>query len=394
MKTIHLIFFDAGGGHRSAANALNQVIQQQGRPWRIELLNLQELLDSLDIFRKLTGVRMQDIYNTTLKRGWTLGSPQLTRAMHGIIRLYHHQQVRLLEKYWKSNPSDLVVSLIPNFNRAVFQSVESVMPGVPMMTILTDLADYPPHFWMEKQRQYLVCGTEKAVLQARALGYRDEWIFRASGMILNPKFYEPIQVDRSEERRKLGFDAGIPTGLVLFGGHGSMEMEEITARIDECGRRVQLILLCGHNLKLAARLKGMELRIRVHVEGFTREVPYFMNLSDFFIGKPGPGSISEALAMHLPVIVERNAWTLPQERYNADWIQEQDVGFVLSSFREICAAVEELLESAAYARFQASMSVHKNRAVFEIPEFMAQVMAHAEAPSSGRPIEAILPSLS
>ena len=60
-------------------------------------------------------------------------------------------------------------------------------------------------------------------------------------------------------------------------------------------------------------------RMPMHVEGFTREVPYFMGLADFFIGKPGPGSISEALAMRLPVIVERNAWTLAHERYNADW---------------------------------------------------------------------------
>ena len=52
-----------------------------------------------------------------------------------------------------------------------------------------------------------------------------------------------------------------------------------------------------------------------------------MQLADFFIGKPGPGSVSEALAMRLPVIVECNAWTLPQERYNAEWIVEKEVGW-------------------------------------------------------------------
>ena len=105
------------------------MIQEQQRPWKLEMLNLQELFDSLDVFRKLTGVRMQDLYNSTLKRGWTLGSPQLTRAMHGIIRLYHDQQVRLLEDYWRRTSTDLVVSLIPNFNRALFQSLENVHPG-------------------------------------------------------------------------------------------------------------------------------------------------------------------------------------------------------------------------------------------------------------------------
>ena len=62
------------------------------------------------------------------------------------------------------------------------------------------------------------------------------------------------------------------------------------------------------------------------MEGFTTSVNYYMQLADFFIGKPGPGSVSEALAMQLPVIVECNAWTLPQERYNAEWVVEKEVG--------------------------------------------------------------------
>jgi len=259
-----------------------------------------------------------------------------------------------------------------------------VHPGAPLMTVLTDLADFPPHFWIEKQEQYVVCGTDRAVMQARAMDYEDERIFRASGMILNPKFYQPIQTDRGTERKKLGLEANLPTGLVLFGGHGSADMEDITQRVAESSKRVQLILLCGHNRKLADRLREMATRIDLpmHVEGFTREVPHFMHISDFFIGKPGPGSISEALSMRLPVIVERNAWTLPQERYNADWIQEQGVGMVLSSFREIGSAIEDLLKPKNYARFQKRAKAHQNRAVFEIPEFMDRVMSRAEAARS------------
>ena len=56
--------------------------------------------------------------------------------------------------------------------------------------------------------------------------------------------------------------------------------------------------------------------------------------------------------MKLPVIVERNAWNLPQERYNCAWVREQDVGLVLRNFRGIAAAVKELLEPAIYARMR------------------------------------------
>ncbi len=69
----------------------------------------------------------------------------------------------------------MVVSLVPNFNRAIHQSLRAALPAVPYVTILTDFADYPPHFWMEPVEpapQFLICGTEKAVEQARALGHR------------------------------------------------------------------------------------------------------------------------------------------------------------------------------------------------------------------------------
>jgi len=366
-KKLDFVFFDAGGGHRAAANALRSVVEQERRPWDVRLVNLQDILDPLDIFRKYTGIRMQDVYNVLLKKGWTLGSPQMTVAMHGLIRLYHHGQVRLLKKYWAEGERDLVVSLVPNFNRALRES----LPDTPLVTILTDLADYPPHFWIEQQEQFLICGTDKAVEQATALGHSAGRVFRTSGMILRPKFYEPVTVDRVVERKKLGLDPERPTGLVLFGGEGSSTMLEIAKRVTT---GAQFIFICGKNEKLATRLRRMETGYKKHVEGFTSEIPYFMHLSDFFIGKPGPGSISEAVAMGLPVMVERNAWTLPQERYNTDWIREKHVGVVLKSFREINAGLQELLEPGNLSAFRANAAAIKNRAVFEIPEILDSLL--------------------
>jgi hypothetical protein len=372
LKRLDFVFFDAGGGHRSAANALKAVIEQQGRPWEIRLVNLQEILDPLDIFRKYTGIRMQDVYNVMLQKGWTLGSAQMTVAMHLLIRLYHSGQVRLLKEFWKQAERDLVVSLIPNFNRALRQS----LPATPLVTILTDLADYPPHFWIEQQDQYLICGTGKAVEQARALGHPDAHIFPTSGMILRPSFYQPVTADRASERRRLGLDPDLPTGLVLFGGQGSSVMPEIARRVASArDLNVQFIFICGRNQKLAARLRGIETPYPKFVEGFTSEIPYYMHLSDFFVGKPGPGSISEAIAMHLPVVVERNAWTLPQERYNTDWIREKQVGVVLPSFRAIDQGLRDLLAPANFDRFRANAAAVTNRAVFEIPEILAMLMA-------------------
>jgi 1,2-diacylglycerol 3-beta-galactosyltransferase len=374
VKKIDFIYFDAGGGHRAAAMALKSVIDSQhretgGEPWEIRLVNLQEVLDSLDIFRKITGLRLEDVYNQMLAKGWTLGSAQGLKFMHGVIRLYHEPGVRLLTAHWKDTQPDLVVSLVPNFNRAMYQSLRRARPEVPYVTILTDFADYPPHFWMEAgQDQYFVCGTEKAVDQARSLGYTDDRIFAASGMILRPRFYDGVNIDRERERERLGLDPSLATGLVLFGGQGSKVMLEISKRLPD----TQLIFICGRNAKLAERLKALPAKAPRFIEGFTQEVPYYMALSDFFIGKPGPGSISEAVAMKLPVIVERNAWTLPQERYNAEWVRERHAGMVVSNFRGIDQSVKEL--SAGLDSYRESVARIENRAVFEIPEMLAKIL--------------------
>jgi UDP-N-acetylglucosamine:LPS N-acetylglucosamine transferase len=376
MRRVELVFFDAGGGHRSAANALQYMIRQKGLDWDVNLMNLQELLDSMDIFRKITGVRLQDLYNLLLKKGWTLGSPQLLAGMHLVIRVLHGQTVRMLREYWSNSRPDLVVSVIPNFNRALFQSLKLARPSVPLVTILTDMADYPPHFWIEpRQDQHFICGTARAVEQAIALGHPADRVLRASGMILSPRFYEIEAVDRTVERRKLGLDPELPTGILLFGGQGSAVMEPIVRKLDASPLKLQIIAVCGHNERLFQRLRALRTRFPLHTVGFTKEVPHFMQLSDFFIGKPGPGSISEAIFMKLPVIVVRNWWTLPQERYNADWVREQGVGVVVGSFeKEIAGAVEKMLDPVNLAAMRERVNAIDNRAIYEIPDMLGRIL--------------------
>jgi UDP-N-acetylglucosamine:LPS N-acetylglucosamine transferase len=373
-RRIQLIFFDAGGGHRNAATALQVQIERQGLPLEVTLVNLQEVLDPLDILRKYAGIRIQDLYNKMLRNGWTLGSPQLMRVLQLVVRMYHGASVKVLEKFWQESAPDMVVSLVPHFNRAMREGFDRAFPGRPFVTVLTDLADYPKHFWIESQPQYLVCGTDRAVEQARELGHVDGTVFQTSGMILHPRFYEPPPSDRIAERKKLGLDPGLPTGIVLFGGYGTSKMLHILRQINRSSLAVQLILICGKNEKLAAALRREQSRVPIHVEGFTTQIPYFMALSDFFIGKPGPGSISEALSKQLPVIIDCNAWTLPQERYNAQWVREKAVGMVVRNHRQVAAAVAELLQPGELARYRRRAADMHNQAIFEIPQIFERIL--------------------
>ncbi|MDE1949928.1 MAG: galactosyldiacylglycerol synthase, partial [Burkholderiales bacterium] len=208
-------------------------------------------------------------------------------------------------------------------------------------------------------------------------------VHRSSGMILRPDFYRAPQTDRAAERRAQGFDDERPVGVVLFGGHGSKVMKRIARELPD----TPLILLCGHNDALAKSLRALPAAAPRLVVGHTEEVARYLRMGDFFIGKPGPGSVSEALHCGLPVIVTRNTWTMPQERYNTDWVREQGVGLVLPGFNTLADAVPKLIAQLPQLRER----VHRldNRAVFEVPELLARLLAARVRPRSQEIREAV-----
>lgn len=377
MRKVDLVWFNAGGGHRAAAQALEQSIHAQGLPWQVRKVNLTEVLDKAGLFRRLTGMDPEDLYNRRLASGFTLGLAQELKVLQAAIRWAHPLLVERLARHWRATQPDLVVSLIPNFNRAQHDALAEARPGVPFVTVMTDLADHPPAFWAEPAtRQHLVCGTGRAAAQAMLSGCDPARVHRVSGMMLRPDFHLPPTVDRTARRRELGFDDETPVGLVLFGGAGSRVMKRIAAALPD----TPLVLMCGRNESLAAELRAMPSRAPRVVVGFTADVAGWMRVADFFVGKPGPGSISEAVQCGLPVIVTRNAWTMPQERWNADWVRMHGAGLVLRGFGEIGPAVQTLC--AQLPAFQRRVAAVHNEAVFEVPRLLARIL---EAPHARRP---------
>jgi hypothetical protein len=85
----------------------------------------------------------------------------------------------------------------------------------------------------------------------------------------------------------------------------------------------------------------------------------------------------------LPVIIDCNAWTLPQERYNAQWVREKEVGIVVRSHRQMAGAVAELLMPGELEQFRARTAAMENRAVFEIPSIFEEILA--ESSENGLP---------
>ena len=373
-----LFTIDAGGGHRAAARALAAAAEETGTPFRLQVESFQQVLIRLDVLQRLTGLSLEGAYNAILRQHLNAAMAPLLRLMHAGIRARRGAIVRELARWLGERPRPVaVVSVMPNFNGIMKRALEAAHPGVPLIVVLTDLADFPPRFWIEPGVDRIVVGTDEAATQAVVLGVPRERVTRVSGMVLHPRFYRSLGQDTRERvRAELALAPDDFAVLLLFGGKGSPELQPVTERLLATGAAARVIAVCGDNPALYARLAPLEARhpgqlLRL---GFTDRVAELLAASDLLVTKPGPGSLSEAFQLRVPVVVTRNVHTIPQERFNTDFVRERGLGLVVGHWREIPAAVERLrcapAERAAMRERLATLP--PNRAVYEVLEAIAR----------------------
>jgi 1,2-diacylglycerol 3-beta-galactosyltransferase len=383
-----LFTIDAGGGHRAAARALVAAAEETGAPFRFRVESFQQTLLPLDLLKRATGFSLEDAYNLILRRRWSALMVPLLRVMHAGIRLRRRALVRTLAAWLRRQARPAaVVSVMPNFNGVMRDAIREAIPGTPLVVVLTDLADFPPRFWMEPGLDRVVVGTDEARAQALAIGIPPEAISRVSGMVMHPRFYRaggPAVRGRVREELSLG-EADFAVTL-LFGGKGSPEMAPLAERLLAAEESFRVIAICGENPALLERLAPLEARAagRLVRLGFTDRVAELLAASDVLVTKPGPGSLSEAFHQRVPVVVTRSLHTIPQERFNTDFVRDRGLGLVVPGWREIPAAVLRLFrEAPARAAFRERLAaLPENRAVFEVIDLVAR---HVGAPLPSHP---------
>jgi 1,2-diacylglycerol 3-beta-galactosyltransferase len=379
-----LVIVDAGGGHRASANALVAAAEQEGRPWRFRIVNLQQVLNALDLWRRVTGRPIEQTYNDLIQSQRTRFLVPTLRLMQFAIRRLRGPLSRLVARELRLRPAALVVSLMPNFNAVLRDAVRQALPGTSFFVLLTDYADFPRHFWIEEGIDRVIVGSDHAVAQARAAGLSEDRISRSSGMVLNPRFYAGGgPAAREGARRELGIPEGAFTVMELFGGKGSGEMVPLTRGLLARGAGWHVIAICGDNPPLLESLASMaaESGGRLHALGFTKRIADYLAASDVLVTKPGPGSLAEAFQQGLPVVVTCNARTIPQERFNAELVRSQGLGRVVASVEDVPDAVAALHgDPAAWERVRANVgALPPNRAVFEALDVVAEELRRVGA---------------
>ena len=386
-REVLVVYVDAGGGHRSAAQAISAAASQAGVGWRVKLLNLQEVFAPLDHLRRLTGLTTEDVYNALLRRRLAVLMVPLLRLLQLTVRVRGKTLVERLAQRLAQEGPDAVVSVMPNFNRIIQEACRKALPGASFAVVLTDYADFPPHFWIEPAVERVVVGSDEAARQAARLGVPPERVARASGMILHPRHY--VEHERETERAGLRVGRESFVVLVVFGGKGSPEMVPLCGRLVESEVDLHVVAVCGDNPRLVRQLESVAAGQpgRLSVLGFTDRLPALLSAADVLVTKPGPGSLAEAFHRGVPVVVAHSIHTIPQERFNLRLVAEWGVGLVARSWAEVpemvCGLAKRPQQLAEIrTRLQ---SLPANRAVFEVVDLIDRDVAHRGPADGSRP---------
>jgi 1,2-diacylglycerol 3-beta-galactosyltransferase len=147
------------------------------------------------------------------------------------------------------------------------------------------------------------------------------------GLLIRPEFTDPAL---RSTRETLGLDPERPVLTVLYGAQGSMRMAVLAKAMADVPHNAQVVFLCGRNEALAGELRSMNLPYSVKIMGFTDQVAQYLSVSDLFIGKPGPGSTSEAMALGLSMLLDKSL-ALPQEAAVLRYVQKTGLGQAFSA---------------------------------------------------------------
>jgi UDP-N-acetylglucosamine:LPS N-acetylglucosamine transferase len=119
-------------------------------------------------------------------------------------------------------------------------------------------------------------------------------------------------------------------------------LEQIAELFEEFEHRVQLILVCGKNTKLKARLEDRSWSQKVIIYGFTDQIPELMMASDYHLAKAGPSAIFESFACGLPLLLY--AFIPGQEEGNVGFVTDEGAGFWAPTGKDILVAIRRWIK--------------------------------------------------
>jgi 1,2-diacylglycerol 3-beta-galactosyltransferase len=367
-RTILFLIADTGAGHRSAANAIRNAItlisQKEQEEWHArqqECTEKDEQCPTAVAAPPTYRIEIVDVFEEyarfPLREAMKLYGPAIRYNPRLYGRVYHISNEQwsasavksmskplihsgLLRLFTDVKP-DIVVSVHPLLNHVAVRALLDLGLIIPILTVVTDLVSVHNMWFSAGVDEYIVPTEEaKALYLSHGL---DPVRVRVLGMPIDPKFTLPTE-SKQELQKKIGLEPGLPVVLLVGGGDGAGGLQDAVRAISRARLPVQLLIVTGRNRRLYAYLQRIRsnLRVPAKVFGFVQNMPEMMRAADVIVTKAGPGTISEALACELPIVL--SGYVPGQEEGNVDYVLNNGVGILAHDSIELVDALRRLLK--------------------------------------------------
>jgi len=317
-KQVLILFSDTGGGHRSAAEAVVEALEMN-YPKQFEI----KMLDVLKEYAPRPLNHLPSLYPDMVRFPalWEMGY-RLTDGPHrvsAINRTGWPYVRRAVRRMLAEHQADIVVSVHPLFVAPFCYA--SKRGDMPFFVLVTDLVS-THSLWYHPEADLTLVPTKEARVRAIQNGVPADKI-QVTGLPVARRFSEPV-CERDTYRQALGWPPDLPMVLLVGGGEGMGPILATASAIAELDCELGLAIVAGRNTGLEQRLKSHEWDKSVFVYGFEHRMSELMRAADMIVTKAGPGTITEAINAHLPLVLYSR---LPgQEDGNVDFVINHELG--------------------------------------------------------------------
>ena len=401
-RTILFLIADTGAGHRSAANAIRNAMhvvaqkrqeesqaQDAGKgEGKSETVQASYRIEIVDVFQEYSRFPLREaikLYGPTIRYRPKLygriyqfsNQAQRFSAMKSVSTpLVHNGLLRLI----KSVKPDVIVSVHPLLNHVTIRILQELAIPIPFITVVTDLVT-AHHAWFAPGADAYIVPTTYAKELALKQGM-DPVRIHLMGMPIDPKFSLPVG-SKQELQRKLGLQPDLPVVLLVGGGEGAMGLRSSVQAISHAHLPVQMLIIAGRNKRLYVQLQGIRssLHTPAKVFGFVQNMQEMMHASDVIVTKAGPGTICEALACNLPIIL--SGYVPGQEEGNVTYVEENKVGTLAYDSIELINILRRLLKPGSELlrlELENAERISRPGASFDIANCILGFLPPAESP--------------
>jgi 1,2-diacylglycerol 3-beta-galactosyltransferase len=392
---------DTGGGHRNAAQAVGQALDRM-YPGRFAPVLCDPLSGpgSARLLRWVTG-----LYGPAIRLApWLWGAAYHgcnSRPAMGLLgRTLLQRADRPAADAARAHRPVAIVSFHPLTGMAAVSAKAQSAPAAAVVTVVTDLATMHAA-WRYADADLIIAplgaisghrhpqrpggGAPLNAVSGHRHPQHPGGRWASAGSPVTREFWAgPLQPDeRAILRRSLGVAENRFLVLLTGGGEGSGGIARRAVAILRRFDDVDVVAVCGHNLRLKRRLHRLAARSggRLTVTGFVRNMADWLRCCDLVVSKAGPGTIAEATCCGVPLLLTSH---LPgQEKGNTEFVTGADAGHHVPGIRRLIAEIDRLRDdrAAVDAMRAASARLGRPAAAAHIAELIAGLVP-ARAPDS------------